>query len=140
MKQFTITIRGECPDDVPDDWVHAMAGAAEVQVIEPEVMLEGDAALAALKSDRGPDMEFSPGWDSYEVEFKTMNVTTKVEIKDALHHKYDWYAFDSWTVKQELIKRAQRDANRTRERGMVHAHSGEEQCKDECVLIVPEEL
>lgn len=117
MKQFTITIRGECDDDVQDDWLHQMAGAAEVQVLEPEVTVEDD-------------------WNPQK--FTTMNVTTHLDIKDALHHKYDWYAFDSWTVKQQLIAKAQRSANRTRDRGMVHAHSGEEQCTDECVLIVPQ--
>lgn len=42
MKHFSIVIEGDCPDDVPDEWLDAVAASAEVQVAEPEVWVTRD--------------------------------------------------------------------------------------------------
>lgn len=60
MKHFTITIEGDCADDVPLDLIYGMAACAEVQVVEPEVHSEDDI--------------HNP------TRFNTWNVETKVEI------------------------------------------------------------
>lgn len=59
MKHFTITIEGDCANDVPLDMIHAMASCAEVQVVEPEV--------------HNVDDPHNP------IRFQTWNVETAVE-------------------------------------------------------------
>ncbi len=51
-----------------------------------------------------------------------------------------WYAGESWTEQQKLIKKAQRDANKTGDREMVHVHTGDTPCVPGCTLIVPEHV
>lgn len=60
MKKFTITITGECPDEITDDQLAEVASAAEVQVVEPQI--------------ENPDDSWNP------LEFKTENVHTSLTL------------------------------------------------------------
>lgn len=77
MKTFTIIITGQCPDDIPDDWLAQMAGAAQVQVDEPEIHLD----------DPNPE------------RFSTTNVTTELAINSLVRPFLD---LNSSHLPQEL--------------------------------------